>query len=320
MNRHIGELDINLLVALDALLTAQNVTHAADTLHITQSAMSGRLTKLRQILNDPLLVPASSGRGMVPTPHALALKPELQRLLQQLSHFIQSAHVFDPMTSKRTFRIAAMDNPAAMLAPIMLPLVQARAPGVNIAFVLPDKGRINEHLERGEVDLFVGTAADASPSLIGRTLCDEQFLTAQRIGHPRGQAPFTLDTFCALDHVLISTSGGHFSGMIDEVLAEQGRRRRVAVSVQSYALAPLILGSTDYICTLPERFLARFSDRLELFTPPLPLDSLTMMLFWHPTMGADPAHKWLRSIAIEATRRPESASRGIADNDGTNRH
>ncbi len=300
MTRPIGDLDINLLLALDALLQDPNVTHAAARLNITQSALSGRLTRLRRIFNDPLFVPSSSGRGMTPTSHTLALKPELQRLLQQLTQFVQSAHVFDPATSERTFRIAAMDNPAAILAPALLPLISAQAPAVRVAFTLPDKNQVNGQLERGEVDLFIGTAQDAAPNLIGRLLFNEEFLTAQRIGHPRGTGPLSLDTFCELDHLLISTSGGMFNGMIDEALADLGRQRRVTVSVQSYALAPLILNSTDCICTLPKRFLQRFTSHLELFTPPLTLDTFSMKLFWHSTVNADPAHRWLRSMVFDA--------------------
>lgn len=302
MTRPIGDLDINLLLALDALLQDQNVTHAAARLNITQSALSGRLTRLRRIFNDPLFVPSSSGRGMTPTSHTLALKPELQRLLQQLTRFVQSAHVFDPATSERTFRIAAMDNPAAILAPALLPLISAQAPAVRVAFTLPDKNQVNGQLERGEVDLFIGTAQDAAPNLIGRLLFNEEFLTAQRIGHPRGTGPLSLDTFCELDHLLISTSGGMFNGMIDEALADLGRQRRVTVSVQSYALAPLILNSTDCICTLPKRFLQRFTSHLELFTPPLTLDTFSMKLFWHSTVNADPAHRWLRSMVFDAVQ------------------
>lgn len=302
MTRPIGDLDINLLLALDALLQDQNVTHAAARLNITQSALSGRLTRLRRIFNDPLFVPSSSGRGMTPTSHTLALKPELQRLLQQLTQFVQSAHVFDPATSERTFRIAAMDNPAAILAPALLPLIRAQAPAVRVAFTLPDKNQVNGQLERGEVDLFIGTAQDAAPNLIGRLLFNEEFLTAQRIGHPRGTGPLSLDTFCELDHLLISTSGGMFNGMIDEALADLGRQRRVTVSVQSYALAPLILNSTDCICTLPKRFLQRFTSHLELFTPPLTLDTFSMKLFWHSTVNADPAHRWLRSMVFDAVQ------------------
>ncbi|WP_250957432.1 LysR family transcriptional regulator [Rhizobium sp. CG5] len=302
MNKRISDFDAGLMLTLDALLKDKNVTHAAARLNITQSALSARLTRLRQLLNDPLFIPAASGRGMIATPHAAALEPELGRLLERFNDFVNTAHLFDPATSKRIFRIAATDNPAAILAPDLIPLFQARAPLAKIAFTLPDKARIAEHLENGDVDLFVGAAEDAAPDLIAQTLFQEEFVTAQRRGHPRGSEAITLEEFCDADHLLISTSGGHFSGMIDDALAEAGRERRVSVSIQSYALAPLVLSSTDCICTLPRRFLQRFEDTLDLFAPPLALSIFSMNLFWHPKMRTDPAHMWLRKLVMEVAK------------------
>ena len=159
-----------------------------------------------------------------------------------------------------------------------------------------------DDLEQGEIDLFIGTAEDGAPGLIGRKLFEEEFVTAQRHGHPRGTAPLTLDEFCSLDHLLISTSGGHFTGMIDNALADLGRERRVTVSIQSYALAPLILGSTDLICTLPRRFLRRFEQVLDLIEVPLELAPFEMTLFWHPRMSADAAHAWLRKQVLHSAK------------------
>ena len=302
MSQLISSFDVGLLLTLDALLKDQNVTHAATRLNITQSALSARLTRLRQLLNDPLFIPSASGRGMIPTPHASALQPELTRLLERFNDFVNTAHLFDPLTSKRVFRIAATDNPAAILAPDLIPLIKSKAPGVTIAFTLPDKAKVAEHLEQGEFDLFVGAAEDQASGLIGRKLFEDEFVTAQRHGHPRGNQPLSLDEFCALDHLLISTSGGRFTGMIDDALAEMGRERRVSVSIQSYALAPLVLTSTDLVCTLPKRFLKRFDQTLDLFTPPLQLAPFAMNMFWHSRMRTDPAHVWLRKQVMLAAR------------------
>ncbi len=303
MARAFADFDTGLLLTLDALLKDQNVTHAAARLNITQSALSARLTRLRQLLNDPLFIPAVSGRGMIPTPHASALKPELAKLIERLNDFITTAHVFEPQTSKRVFRIAATDNPAAILAPDLIPMIKAQAPQVKIAFTLPDKAQIATHLEEGDIDLFVGTAEDGSNELIATTLFEDEFVTAQRIGHPRGNQPITLDDFCSLDHLLISTRGGQFEGMIDAALAEVGRERSVSVSIQSYALAPLVLSNSDCICTLPSRFLERFKTVLEIYAPPIVLSPFQMTLFWHQRMRTDSAHTWLRKQVMQATSR-----------------
>ncbi|KFC61715.1 Transcriptional regulator [Devosia sp. LC5] len=302
MNHPLAELDVSLLVTLDALLKDNNVTHAAARLNITQSALSARLTRLRQLLGDPLFIPSTSGRGMVASPHALALKSDLAGLLEQLSAFIGTAKVFEPATSTRIFRIAATDNPVSILAPDLIPLIKAAAPRARVAFTMPNKARIAEDLETGDIDVFIGVAEDVVPGLMARKLFKEEFVTAQRRDHPRGTGPLTLDEFCTLDHLLISTSGGNFSGIIDAVLSDLGRERRVSVSAQSYALAPLILGSTDLVCTLPRRFLQRFAGTLDLVEAPLELAPFEMSLFWHPRMSADAAHSWLRKQVLQSAR------------------
>ena len=302
MNHLLADFDVGLLLTFDALLKDKNVTHAAARLNITQSALSARLTRLRQLLGDPLFIPSTSGRGMVASPHALALQPELSRLLDQFNDFIGTAKLFDPTSSKRIFRIGATDNPVSILAPDLIPLVRSAAPHARLAFTMPNKARIAEDLEQGEIDVFVGIADDGAPGLMGRKLFREEFVTAQRMGHPRGKGPLTLDEFCALDHLLISTSGGNFAGMIDVALAERDRTRHVSVSVQSYALAPLILGNTDLVCTLPRRFLQRFEQVLDLVDVPLELAPFEMNLFWHPRMNADAAHSWLREQVFQSAR------------------
>ena len=289
-----------MLLTLDALLKERNVTHAAARLGISQPALSARLVRLRKLFDDQLLVPAVSGRGMVATAYACAIEPELGKLIERFREFAQVASGFDPSTSERVFRIAATDNPAAILAPDLIASVMAQAPNVRLAFLVPEKSRIAADLEDARYDLFVGAAEDAAGDLIGRRLLDEQFVTAQRSGHPRGTGPLTLDEFCALDHLLISTSGGRFSGTVDEALAALGRRRRVMASIQSYALAPLILAGTNCICTLPRRFLARFSESLDLLAPPLPLATFALNAFWHPRMRDDPGHIWLREQVFRA--------------------
>ncbi|KQN74924.1 LysR family transcriptional regulator [Devosia sp. BK] len=302
MNHLLADFDIGLLLTFDAMLRDRNVTHAAARLNITQSALSARLTRLRQLLGDPLFIPSNSGRGMVASPHALALAPDLASLLEQLSDFIGTARVFDPSVSRRIFRVAATDNPVSILAPDLIPLIRSAAPDARIAFTVPNKARIAEDLEQGEVDVFIGVNEDAAPGLMARKLFEEAFVTAYRHGHPRNPGPMTLDEFCALDHLLISTSGGHFSGMIDQALTELGRARRVSVSVQSYALAPLMLASTDLICTLPRRFLQRFESMLEIIETPLDLAPFEMTMFWHPRMNADAAHVWLRQQILSTAR------------------
>jgi len=132
------------------------------------------------------------------------------------------------------------------------------------------------------------------PALKARKLYDERFVVAQRKSHPRGTASFELDTYCALEHVLVSTSGGSFFGFMDEHLEALGRRRRVALSVQHFTLVPELLARTDYLATLPYRLIARYRDRVDLFELPFEARGFSMHAAWHPRNHADPALVWLR--------------------------
>ena len=298
----LADLDLGLLLALDALLRDANVTHAAARLGISQPALSARVARLRELYTDPLFVPASGGRGVVPTPFAASLQSALGEALAQLRRLVDPGETFDPARSRRTFTIAAYENPAVILAPALVARVIAAAPGMRLAVVTagPD---IAARLESGDADLLLAGARDYE-ELVRRKLLDSDFATAQRRSHPRGTGPIDLDTFCALDHVLISADGGGFAGVVDRALAALGRTRRVAVSVQSYAVAPLIVADSDCVCTLPRRILERFAADLDVFAPPLALPSPEVFAFWHPRSQADQGHVWLREQLYAAARAP----------------
>ncbi len=293
------EADLSLLLALEALLAERNVTRSAARLGISQPALSARLARLRQLFNDPLFVPAANGRGVVPTPRALALQGSLAEALDLLRGLLRTPGGFDPATSRRTFVVAMQEQPAAVLAPNLAAVMLSAAPSVRLALMTPIRDVVAQ-LENGTVDLLVAPPEAATGNLMTRALFENDFLTAQRKGHPRGTAPLDLDAFCALDHLVVSTDGGGFSGVVDRMLAGLGRTRRVALSIQSYGLAPLIVAGTDCLCTLPGRLLRRFAEEIDLFTPPLPLPRPQLMALWHARNQDDPGHLWLRECVYRA--------------------
>ncbi|MDR3516198.1 MAG: LysR family transcriptional regulator [Azospirillaceae bacterium] len=295
----LGEIDLGLLLALEALLAAGNVTHAAIRLGISQPALSARLNRLRHVFADPLFVPATSGRGVVPTPRAAGLQRELADTLAALRRMIEGPAMFDPARTRRTFVVAIPENPATILAAGVTARVMGTAPGARLAFVHPTSD-ITEQLERGSVDLVIAATKNASGDLMRRPLLTDAFLMAQRKGHPRGTGALDLDAFCALEHVLVSADGGAFSGLVDEALTALGQTRRVAVSVQNYALAPIIVAQSDCVCTLPSRFLARFAGELDLVAPPLALPQSQLFAIWHRRSQEDQGHLWLRECLYEA--------------------
>lgn len=294
--------DIDLLLALDALLAESNVTRAAKRLNLQQPALSARLNRLRAIFSDRLFVPAPNGRGVLPTPRALALQPLLSTVLANLEAMMQPGGTFDAPSSDRVFTIALHENPAVMLAPDLVPRIQATAPGVRLVLTMPDKARMPELLENGKVDVYIGVGASAHEAWVGRTLFEDEFVTAQRKGHPRGCSPFDLDEFCAHDHLLVSSEGNPFHGIVDDALSGLDRRRRVAFSIQNYAVAPTIIAASDLLCTLPRRFLERYAGLLDLFVPPLTLKPAEIVALWHPRQHDDAGHTWLRDQVLQAVR------------------
>lgn len=189
----------------------------------------------------------------MPTPRAAALQRELVAVLAQLRRMMEGPAAFDPSQTRRTFTIAIYENPAAILLPGLVSRVMAGAPGARMAFVAPGPD-ILDRLESGTADLLVSGPDRAGGDLMRKLLFEDDFVTAQRTEHPRGRHPLDLDAFCALDHLLISADGGGFHGLVDGALASLGRARRVAVSIQSYAMVAALLSSSDCVCTMPCRF------------------------------------------------------------------
>ena len=186
-------LDLNLLVSLDALLEECNVTRASRRLHLSQSSLSAQLARLRALLQDPLLIPAATGRGMTPTARGLALAAPLRAVLKDLESVLSAQPSFDPLRDTRTFQIAASDSTVMDIGlSLMESLDRSTGPGVRLAFRSPDGLRVTEQLERGEVDLLIGPDVLMPPSTKRRRLFTEQFVLAQRKGHPRGTRPLTL--------------------------------------------------------------------------------------------------------------------------------
>lgn len=291
----LSDLNTDLILTLDALLKDQNITHAAARLGLSQPAMSARLARLRTIFGEKLFIPSPNGRGILPTPKAESLRPQIAKVLQGISAMLEPMN-FDSANSCRTFVIALHENPALMLGADLFNQLSAMAPGIRLRFALPDSALLSEHLESGEIDIYIGIDAIAHDAWIKRKLFDDEFATAQRKGHPRGILPFDLNSYCALSHLVVSAEGEPFTGYIDHTLADLGYQRSVVMSTQSYAMAPPIVAGTDLLCTLPRRMLQSFSQTLDIFSPPLPLHPIPISMYWHARNSHDPANVWLRAL------------------------
>src|SRR5258708_17279920 len=199
--------DLNLLVSLDALIEERNVTRAAVRLNISQPALSAQLARLRDMFQDPLLVPSNTGRGMIPTVRALELKEALHVALMDIETVIKRPPAFDPRTADRTFAVAASDQLTAVLGVGLVTRTQKLAgPCVRVSFRSPNPDLIPTHLERGQIDLLIGDRRNVPADLKSQKLYDEHHEMAQRTGHPRAKKPIDLNAYGSLPHVLVSHS------------------------------------------------------------------------------------------------------------------
>lgn len=298
MKNDIRSLDLNLLKALDALLDEGSVTRAAQRLSLTQPAVSGMLTRLRDYFDDPLFVRTS--HGMVPTLRASRLAVPVKQILTDIALLLKPLE-FDPMTAEFTFVIAATDYALkAVIVPLMA-LLKQRAPHIRIAVRPVDDARMHQQLSRGEIDLALVTPQTTPEDLHGSALYDEEYVCVARRHHPLATlTEITLEQFCDQQHILVSTEGS-FSGVTDAALADLGLTRRVGMSVNSFLVVPDILRITDMLAVLPQRMVPKSSDFVIL---PLPLrvPGFTKSMAWHECSHRDPAHRWIRLACAEVTR------------------
>lgn len=289
----IRTLDLNLLKALDVLLDKRNVTRAAERLAISQPAMSGMLTRLREHFGDPLFI--RSQRGIIPTDRVLELAEPVKQVLEDIAALLQTPD-FHPASAEMSVTIAATDYAMRAVAAPFLAALKQQAPHIRVAVTQINDHRVREELEQGRLDFALITPEHAHEGLHIRPLFEEHYVCALRKGHPAAAGgKLTLKQFCALEQALVSYHGGEFAGVTDQALAKLGRRRHVGLSVQSFLILPEILRSSDLLAVVPYRLVAQLSDIVH-FKPPLEIPGFTKVLAWHERTHRNPAHRWLREL------------------------
>lgn len=303
MKTDLRTLDLNLLKALDALLDERSVTRAAERLSLTQPAVSGMLTRLRECFDDPLFT--RTQRGIVPTLRALELALPVKNILTEVSALLQPKQ-FDPATAEMTINIAATDYALrAVIVPFMAALRQL-APGIRVAVLPVNNEQLALQFERGSVDIALVTPDTAPPELHARALYAEEYVCLMRDDHPlANQKTLTLDDFCAQDHALVSYLGGSFHGVTDAALNAMGRSRRVTLSVCSFLVLPEILRVSDLISVVPRR-LALNHVGLKVFAPPLEIQGFSKTVAWHERTHRDAGHRWLRELLFTTVSRNDA--------------
>ncbi|HUJ57666.1 MAG TPA: LysR family transcriptional regulator [Kofleriaceae bacterium] len=298
--------DLNLLLALDALLQEQNVSRAAARLGLSTPAMSHALARLRAQLGDPLLVRA--GQRMVATPRATDLRDRVRALAQGALATLAPEPERDPRALDRTFRIKAADNALTLLGPA-LDRALAAAPRVTL-HVTPVDRDDPTMLRDLTIDLAIGvydyTPYSELPSeLRMQRLFEDRFVCVARIGHPTIGRSLALAQYAALEHVQV-VPRGQVGGYVDELLARHGLRRRIARAVPYFLAAFALVAETDYVLTTSLRLARRLAGKLGLrmIAPPraLGLEPFVTLQLWHPRNDRDAAHRWLREAVLDAAR------------------
>lgn len=297
-DKHLLQADLNLLVYLDLLLRERSVTQAAARAAITQSAMSRALNRLREQLNDKLLVQV--GRSMELTERAKALQAPLNDVLAQIRTTILAPREFDPATARREFSIAGPDFVDALISGPLVAQLAECAPGVDLHVVGMGPAVRGDILE-GRLDLLVGFPPANSASLHARAVLTDRFVCVARRRHPAlRRKPMSVDDYVRYPHVLVSP-GGRPGSFVDRALSENGASRRVAVRVHSFLLAPDYLLDTDYLLTVPEKVARRIAETHEVVMTEVPVvvPGLTLSMVWHARNNRDRAHMWLRERIVE---------------------
>jgi DNA-binding transcriptional LysR family regulator len=302
--------DLGLLVTLDALLQEGNVTLAARRLGLSTPATSHALARMRTRLGDPLLVRA--GRSMALTPRAEQLRPLVRSLVEDAQRVLAPPGPFSPRTLRRTFTIFATDQVLLVLGPAIDRLVRGEAPDVSLRF-LPSVADDWVAVRDGSADLSVCLPGAFPPEFRTRPLLTERFVCVFRADHPRIGRRLTLDTYLALDHIVVAPLGK--PSHVDSVLAERGQQRRIACVVPYFASALHLTGVTDYVLTVSESAARAVAGRLSLriVEPPLALPSYSVNLLWHPRLDNEPASQWLRDVFVRAASATRPDSRSAAD-------
>jgi len=291
--------DLNLLIALDALLEENSVAAAADRLHLSPPAMSRTLGRIRRATGDDILV--RSGRAMTPTPRALELRGETQELVRRAAAVLTPPRTLDLDALDRVFTIRSHDALACALAPLLTAAIAA-APGVQVRLLAEPSVDVAD-LARGHTDVEIGAAGPARPEIAAETIGADQMAVIVRAGHPLAEGELTPERLASADHVTVSRRG-RLHGVIDDALTERGLSRRVVAALPTSSAALELVACSDLVTTVAEQVCRPVWTRLGLVARPFPfpVPPVPVIVTWHHRNDSDPAHTWLRAQVRDALR------------------
>jgi DNA-binding transcriptional LysR family regulator len=305
---NLSRIDLNLFVLFEAVLEERHVARAARRLHVSPSAVSHGLGRLRRLMNDPLFL--RQPKGVVPTERALALAASVADILERARRLMQNAEAFDPARSKRRFMIGAPDGASAVLLPPLLAEIRRDAPGIALGvrnLVGHQFAQALVTLDNRQLDAAILPLGDLPVRFVSRHLYDEDFVLVRRAGHPLGRN-LTLASYCAAPHLVVSISGDP-EGPVDHELAKRGKSRRVMLTVSNFMQALAIVSESDLVAALPRQFVAKHGTPYNLVVsePPFPLLSAPLRVVAPQAALRDAGLVWLLDVVERAAKHAKMA-------------
>ena len=298
---HFHGLDLNLLAALDALIAEKSISRTGEQIHLSQSATSGVLARLREYFNDELLVPV--GRKMMLTPLAEELAEPVRQLLRQAEGILHRTPAFLPAESSREFRLIMSDYVATILMSRAMPILEQVAPNVSMRI---DTGGRRDALERGEADLVILPQQYLLAGHPKEELFSDRFACLVCAKNKAVGNSISMKTYLAQGHVVVRFGEDHDQpGFEQGILEGAGIQRKIGAVVSAFALVPQLVMGTTRIATIHRRLAIYYARHLPLrvLKPPIDFPPLKEEMQWHTYREADPGLRWLRSVFKNAISR-----------------
>ena len=295
----IAGVDLNLLVAFDAILKERNITLAAQRIGLSQPAMSSALGRLRRTFNDALFV--RTGRGMQPTPYAQLLAPPIQRACELIADSLLIGAEFQPETASRTFSFYMTDIGEAVFLPRLIGVLASRAPRVSVRVLrIPARGA-QEAMAAGEVDIAIGLFPDLKAGFFQQRLYRDEFVCVLRTDHPCVGDPLTVKAFAGMRHAAIESAGTGHEAAVERAFARHRLNRSIGLTIPHFMALPAIVAHTDLIVTVPRRLAQTFASfpNLTLMEAPIRIPSFDIKQHWHKRYHHDDANKWMRRLLAD---------------------
>jgi DNA-binding transcriptional LysR family regulator len=313
---NLRSVDLNLLVALDALLSELHVTRAADRIGLSQPAMSNALARLRHVFRDDLLIRTSG--GMTPTPFALSIVEPLRQALRQIERVFDADADFVPTTATNRFAVRMSDLLSFLLLPRLVAEISEAAPGISLDVIHLAPGRTVDALERDELHVAVSMGLSHASSIRSETLLPDMMKCVMRADHPLARRAMSIEDFLSFRHLRISMSPTD-TRFVDDALSELHRSRTIALNVPHWLVVPHVLATSDLVAVMPGRLAGAMLDhKLVIREIPFPTEPFEWRVYWHRRYEGSRSVAWLRSkLRTVARALPEEPNGRCAVGIGT---